>query len=376
MRLNEVHVKDSETYEIELIKVSKVFKDVVAVDDVNIQIKQGEFFSLLGPSGCGKTTTLRMIAGLDTPSSGDILIENEDVTDVPAYHRDVNTVFQDYAIFPHMNVYENIYYPLRMKKISRKEAHDRILNVLNLVNMDGFEHRFSNQLSGGQRQRIALARALVNEPKALLLDEPLGALDFKLRIAMQSALKELQTKLSMTFVYVTHDQTEAITMSDRIAVMNNGKVHQIGTPDEIYNNPTTAFVASFIGKMNFIEGVVTKRHADIIEVNALNTMLICKAGNYDINPDEQVLICIRPEKLHINAGGKQDNEITPVLKRIIFRGNDYEVRAIIGETELRAVMDHQGLKKIGEDSKSINASWDIEDAIVFPIYMKEDLIGY
>ena len=371
-----MHVKDSETYEIELIKVSKVFKDVVAVDDVNIQIKQGEFFSLLGPSGCGKTTTLRMIAGLETPSAGDILIENEDVTDVPAYHRDVNTVFQDYAIFPHMNVYENIYYPLRMRKIARKEAHDRILNVLNLVNMDGFEHRFSNQLSGGQRQRIALARALVNEPKALLLDEPLGALDFKLRIAMQSALKELQTKLSMTFVYVTHDQTEAITMSDRIAVMNNGKVHQIGTPDEIYNNPTTAFVASFIGEMNFIEWVVTKRRADIIEVNALNSMLTCKAGNYDINPDEQVLICIRPEKVHINAGGKQENEITPVLKRIIFRGNDYEVRATIGETELRAVMDHQDLKKIGEDSKSINASWDIEDAIVFPIYMKEDLIGY
>ena len=376
MRLNEVHVKDSETYEIELIKVSKVFKDVVAVDDVNIQIKQGEFFSLLGPSGCGKTTTLRMIAGLETPSSGDILIENEDVTDVPAYHRDVNTVFQDYAIFPHMNVYENIYYPLRMKKIPRKDAHERILNVLKLVNMEGFEHRFSNQLSGGQRQRIALARALVNEPKALLLDEPLGALDFKLRIAMQSALKELQTKLSMTFVYVTHDQTEAITMSDRIAVMNNGKVHQIGTPDEIYNNPTTAFVASFIGEMNFIEGVVTERRENIIKVNALNSVLTCKAGNYDINPDEQVLICIRPEKLHINARGKQDNEIKPVLKRIIFRGNDYEVRAIIGETELRAVMDHQGLKKIGEDSKSISASWDIDDAIVFPIYMKEDLIGY
>ena len=362
--------------EIELINVSKVFKDVVAVDDVNIQIRQGEFFSLLGPSGCGKTTTLRMIAGLETPSSGDILIEHEDVTDVPAYHRDVNTVFQDYAIFPHMNVYENIYYPLRMKKIPRKDAHERILNVLKLVNMEGFEHRFSNQLSGGQRQRIALARALVNEPKALLLDEPLGALDFKLRIAMQSALKELQTKLSMTFVYVTHDQTEAITMSDRIAVMNNGKVHQIGTPDEIYNNPTTAFVASFIGEMNFIEGVVTERRENIIKVNALNSVLTCKAGNYDINPDEQVLICIRPEKLHINARGKQDNEIKPVLKRIIFRGNDYEVRAIIGETELRAVMDHQGLKKIGEDSKSISASWDIDDAIVFPIYMKEDLIGY
>jgi spermidine/putrescine transport system ATP-binding protein len=270
-----VQTKSSDAYEIELIGVSKVFKEVVAVDEVNIRIKQGEFFSLLGPSGCGKTTTLRMIAGLETPSSGEILIEQEDVTDVPAYHRDVNTVFQDYAIFPHMNVYENIYYPLRMKKISRKDAHDKILNILKLVNMDGFEHRFSNQLSGGQRQRIALARALVNEPKALLLDEPLGALDFKLRVAMQSALKELQTKLSMTFVYVTHDQTEAITMSDRIAVMNNGKVHQIGTPDEIYNNPSTAFVASFIGEMNFMEGVVLRRNADTIEVVVLDKKIIC-----------------------------------------------------------------------------------------------------
>jgi spermidine/putrescine transport system ATP-binding protein len=374
--MNEVHVKDSEMNEIELINVSKVFKEVVAVDGVNIQIKQGEFFSLLGPSGCGKTTTLRMIAGLETPSSGDILIEHEDVTNVPAYHRDVNTVFQDYAIFPHMNVYENIYYPLRMKKISRKDAHSKILNILNLVNMDGFEHRFSSQLSGGQRQRIALARALVNEPKALLLDEPLGALDFKLRVAMQSALKELQTKLSMTFVYVTHDQTEAITMSDRIAVINNGRVHQIGTPDEIYNNPNTAFVASFIGEMNFMEGVVLQRHRDTIEVHALENKIICKRGNYDIHPRDKVLVCIRPEKVRINAEGKQENELQPVLKRIIFRGNDYEVRAAVGDTELRAVMDQKGLKRIGDAEDSIQASWDIDDAIVFPIDMKEDLIGY
>jgi spermidine/putrescine transport system ATP-binding protein len=374
--MNEVHKKESDKYEIELKHVSKAFKEVIAVDDVDIQIKQGEFFSLLGPSGCGKTTTLRMIAGLESPSSGDILIEHEDVTDVPAYHRDVNTVFQDYAIFPHMNVYENIYYPLRMKKVSRKDAHNRILSVLKLVNMEGFEHRFSNQLSGGQRQRIALARALVNEPKALLLDEPLGALDFKLRIAMQSALKELQTKLSMTFVYVTHDQTEAITMSDRIAVMANGKVHQIGTPDEIYNNPSTAFVASFIGEMNFMEGEVVEKEDDTLVVRTLGSKVVCMRGSYDINPQDMVLICIRPEKLHINAKTKQDNELEPILKRIIFRGNDYEVRAAVNETELRAIMDHQGFKKIGENSKSIRASWDIDDAIVFPIDMKKDLVGY
>jgi spermidine/putrescine transport system ATP-binding protein len=363
-------------YEIELIDVSKVFKEVVAVDDVNVKIRQGEFFSLLGPSGCGKTTTLRMIAGLEIPSSGDILLEGDDVTDVPAYHRDVNTVFQDYAIFPHMNVYENIYYPLRMKKISRKNARSKILSILKLVNMEGFEHRFSSQLSGGQRQRIALARSLVNEPKALLLDEPLGALDFKLRVAMQSALKELQTKLSMTFVYVTHDQTEAITMSDRIAVMNNGRVHQIGTPDEIYNNPSTAFVASFIGEMNFIEGLVLDSQKDTITVDVQGSRIVCRVGNYDMGPKDRVLICIRPEKVHINPDRKLKNELKLMLKRIVFRGNDYEVKATVGDTEIRAVMDHQGWKRMGDIKDEIRACWEIEDSIVFPIAMMDDLVSY
>jgi spermidine/putrescine transport system ATP-binding protein len=365
-----------EVPEIELNNITKSFKEVVAVDNINISINQGEFFSLLGPSGCGKTTTLRMIAGLETPTSGEILLEGENVTYVPAYHRDVNTVFQDYAIFPHMNVYENIYYPLRMRKIPRKDAHDKILNILKLVNMQGFEKRFSGQLSGGQRQRIALARALVNEPKALLLDEPLGALDFKLRVAMQSALKELQTKLSMTFVYVTHDQTEAITMSDRIAVMNNGKVHQIGTPDEIYNNPTTAFVASFIGEMNFIEGVVREEERDTMKVDVLGHEIICRKGMYDIRPGGEVLICVRPEKVHINPERKMINRLTSVLKRIVFRGNDFEVRAMAGDKEIRAVLDHSGWKRIRDVKNSVVASWDIDDSIVFPVEMKDDLIGY
>jgi len=362
--------------EIELVNITKTFKEVVAVDDVNISIKQGEFFSLLGPSGCGKTTTLRMIAGLETPTSGDILLEGENVTYVPAYHRDVNTVFQDYAIFPHMNVYENIYYPLRMRKIPRKDAHDRILNILKLVNMQGFEKRFSGQLSGGQRQRIALARALVNEPKALLLDEPLGALDFKLRVAMQSALKELQTKLSMTFVYVTHDQTEAITMSDRIAVMNNGKVHQIGTPDEIYNNPNTAFVASFIGEMNFIAGVVREEEKDRMKVDVRGQEIICRKGMYDVRPGGEVLICVRPEKVHINPERKMTNRLPSVLKRIVFRGNDFEVKATVGNKEIRAVMDHNGLKRIQDVEENIVACWDIDDSIVFPLEMRDDLVGY
>jgi spermidine/putrescine transport system ATP-binding protein len=239
---------------IELRGVQKSFDEVVAVHRFDVGIRKGEFFSLLGPSGCGKTTTLRMIAGLEEPSEGQILLEGREVSRTPAYRRNVHTVFQDYALFPHMNVRRNVWFPLKMRGVGLAEAGERIARVLRLVNMEGFERRLPQQLSGGQRQRIALARSLVDSPAALLLDEPLGALDFKLRVAMQKVLKDIQRGVGITFVYVTHDQTEALTMSDRIAVMKDGRVHQIGTPDEIYNLPATAFVASFIGDMNFLRG--------------------------------------------------------------------------------------------------------------------------
>ena len=368
-------VKDG-VFAIELVGVRKAFKEVVAVDTVNLKIRSGEFFSLLGPSGCGKTTTLRMIAGLETPTGGTILLAGEDVTGVPAYHRNVNTVFQDYAIFPHMNVYENIHYPLRMRKIPRKEAHEKIMSVLKLVNMDGFQRRYSSQLSGGQRQRIALARALVNEPKALLLDEPLGALDFKLRVAMQSALKELQKKLSMTFVYVTHDQTEAITMSDRIAVMKSGSVHQVGTPDEIYNNPKTAFVASFIGEMNYIEGRVVETLRDRIGIDALGSTMRCVKGKYDMKKGDGALICVRPEKLCLNSGKKMANEVAAKLKSVVFRGEDYEVKTTLRGVELRAVFDHKEFRRLGGLRPDVKISWQADDAIVFPLDMKRELISY
>ncbi|HEB33205.1 MAG TPA: ABC transporter ATP-binding protein [Spirochaetes bacterium] len=366
----------NEKIEIELRQLSKSFKEVVAVDNVNIRIRKGEFFSLLGPSGCGKTTTLRMIAGLETPTSGDIFLEGKNVTYVPAFNRDVNTVFQDYAIFPHMNVYENIYYPLRMKKIPRKNAHDKIINILKLVSMEGFEHRFSNQLSGGQRQRIALARALVNEPKALLLDEPLGALDFKLRVAMQGALKELQTELSMTFVYVTHDQTEAITMSDRIAVMNDGMTHQIGTPDEIYNNPNTAFVASFIGEMNFIKGVVSESRKDTLVVDVFGNKIQCGKNKYDFGNNDKVLVCIRPENVHVNPVKRMKNEIVTKLKRVVFRGNDFEVKTAVQDVDLSAVLDQKGWKRLDKVDADVKMGWDEEDTIVFPMDMTENMIHY
>lgn len=363
-------------YQIELVDITKRFEKVIAVNNVSLSIKKGEFFSLLGPSGCGKTTTLRIIAGLENPTSGNVILDSKDVTNVPAYRRDVNTVFQNYAIFPHMSVYDNIYFPLKMRKISKKEARPKIERVLKLVNMSGFRYRYSNQLSGGQRQRIALARALVNEPQALLLDEPLGALDFKLRVAMQTALKDIQKDLGITFIYVTHDQTEAITMSDRIAVMQDGITYQIGTPDEIYNKPNSPFVASFIGKMNFLEGKVIKVSPKSIEVKISDFKVYCKKDEYKISEEEIVLVSVRPEKVYINSFKKLPNEIESKLTRIVFRGGDYEVTTAFGDFELLSVVDFKSWDKSHELGDIIKVGWELEDAKVFPIEMKKDIIKH
>lgn len=237
-----------------LERVRKHFGDVVAVAGVDLDVRQGEFFSLLGPSGCGKTTCLRMIAGFEEPTEGRILLQGEDVSRLPAYERDVNTVFQDYALFPHMTVYGNVEYGLRVKGVTGGERQRRVADALAMMRLDRLERRKPGELSGGQRQRVALARALVNQPRVLLLDEPLGALDLKLRQAMQIELKSLQERLSMTFIYVTHDQEEALTMSDRLAVMNQGRIEQVGTPAEVYERPATAFVAGFVGASNVLAG--------------------------------------------------------------------------------------------------------------------------
>jgi putative spermidine/putrescine transport system ATP-binding protein len=234
--------------------VRKTFGEVVAVAGVDLEIRQGEFFSLLGPSGCGKTTCLRMIAGFEEPTAGRILLQGQDVSRLPAYERDVNTVFQDYALFPHMTVYDNVEYGLKVKGIGAGERRRRVAGALAMMRLDRLERRKPGELSGGQRQRVALARALINQPRVLLLDEPLGALDLKLRQTMQVELKTLQERLSMTFLYVTHDQEEALTMSDRLAVMNQGRVEQVGTPAEVYENPATGFVAGFVGASNVLAG--------------------------------------------------------------------------------------------------------------------------
>jgi putative spermidine/putrescine transport system ATP-binding protein len=246
------------TAAVRLRGVSKVFGAVRAVDSLDLDVENGEFFSMLGPSGSGKTTTLRMIAGFELPTEGTVLLEGVDVSRLPPYERDVNTVFQDYALFPHMKVGDNVAYGLMVRKVPKQEARQRVAEVLQMVRLEGYEDRKPSQLSGGQRQRVALARALVNRPKVLLLDEPLGALDLKLREEMQIELKTIQREVGITFIFVTHDQDEALTMSDRIAVFNEGRVEQIGTPAEIYERPATAFVAGFVGTSNVLDGDVAQ----------------------------------------------------------------------------------------------------------------------
>ncbi|KUI22300.1 ABC transporter ATP-binding protein [Mycobacterium sp. GA-2829] len=285
---------------IEIDHVTKRFADYVAVADADFSIASGEFFSMLGPSGCGKTTTLRMIAGFETPTSGAIRLEGTDVSRVPPHKRNVNTVFQHYALFPHMSVWDNVAYGPRSMKKDKAEVKRRVDELLEVVRLTDFAKRKPGQLSGGQQQRVALARALVNYPSALLLDEPLGALDLKLRHAMQFELKRIQREVGITFIYVTHDQEEALTMSDRIAVMNAGNVEQIGTPTEIYDRPSTVFVASFIGQANLWPGRLTAHLGDYVEVEVLGSKLKAKPGDTAIEAGGHATLMVRPERLRVS----------------------------------------------------------------------------
>ena len=242
---------------IELKNIKKCYDDMVVVEDFNLEVQKGEFVTFLGPSGCGKTTTLRMIAGFEFPTEGEILLNGEDISYLPPNRRPINTVFQRYALFPHLNVYDNVAFGLNLKRLPKSQINEKVRQVLEVVDLEGFEKRRISTLSGGQQQRIAIARAIVNEPDILLLDEPLGALDLKMRKEMQLELKSMHESLGITFIYVTHDQEEALTMSDKVVVMSNGMIQQVGTPEEIYNEPKNAFVADFIGESNIFEGKMT-----------------------------------------------------------------------------------------------------------------------
>jgi putative spermidine/putrescine transport system ATP-binding protein len=297
---------------VHLEQLSKRYGDVVAVNGIDLEILDGEFFSMLGPSGSGKTTTLRMIAGFETPTTGRILLHGHDVTELAPFERDVNTVFQDYALFPHMSVADNVAYGLVVRKVPRDERQRRVADALAMVRLEGYDRRRPGQLSGGQRQRVALARALVNRPRVLLLDEPLGALDLKLREEMQLELHQIQQEVGITFVYVTHDQEEALTMSDRIAVFSNGRIEQVGTPADVYERPTTRFVAGFVGTSNLLTGEVSEA-------------IVGRRGTFTI----------RPEKIHLAAPAEEpgEDEISAEgrIRDVIYIGPD--TRYVIALTQ-------------------------------------------
>jgi spermidine/putrescine transport system ATP-binding protein len=294
--------------DVRLDRVTKRFHEVVAVDDLSLEIERGEFFSMLGPSGCGKTTTLRMIGGFEETTAGHVYLGEQDVTDLPPYRRDVNTVFQNYALFPHLNVYENVAFGLRRRKVAETDIRRQVAQMLELVELPGYERRKPAQLSGGQQQRVALARALVNHPRVLLLDEPLGALDLKLRKQMQIELKRIQTEVEITFIYVTHDQDEAMTMSDRIAVMRAGRIDQLGTPDELYERPRTEFVAGFLGVSNLLDGQVEAREGEIAGVR-LSDGSILRVPASATEGLRDVRVGVRPEKLKVTAGASPSDDM-------------------------------------------------------------------
>ena len=307
---------------VELKDISVSFDGEQILNGLNLDIKDKEFITLLGPSGCGKTTTLRLIAGFLEPDSGEVIFENKIINGVPAYKRQVNTIFQRYALFPHLNVYENIAFGLRIKKMKENEIKNKVEEMLSLVNLSGLEKRSIDTLSGGQQQRVAIARAIANHPKVLLLDEPLAALDLKLRKDMQKELKKIQQQLGITFIFVTHDQEEALTMSDRVVVMDGGKIQQVGTPQDIYNEPQNAFVADFIGESNILDGVMPRD----LYVEFSGAGFECLDKGFEEN--ELVDVVVRPEDVDIVPVGK--GQLTGIVTSISFLGVHYEIIVDIG----------------------------------------------
>jgi spermidine/putrescine transport system ATP-binding protein len=328
--------------DVQLVDLVKRFEDVVAVDGINVHIASGEFFSLLGPSGCGKTTTLRLIAGFERPTSGRVLLDGVDVAHTPPHKRNVNTVFQSYALFPHLSVADNVAFGLRFKTVTKAEASGMVGEVLALVRLEGLERRKPSQLSGGQQQRVALARALVLNPAVLLLDEPLGALDAKLRKALQIELKALQEEVGVTFVYVTHDQEEALTMSDRIAVMSAGRIEQIGSPQQVYEEPLTSYVADFLGVSNLMQARAEGRTEGGCRLRIGDFELVGSRGETTARGDVRVVI--RPERVRVGPHEENGrNRIPGMVRRTVYLGSSTQVMVQLahGET-LQAMVQNDG----------------------------------
>ena len=348
--------------DVRLERVSKLFGDAAAVDDLSLDIEEGEFFSMLGPSGCGKTTTLRMIGGFEEPSLGTVYLGGRDVTDLPPYKRDVNTVFQSYALFPHLDVSENVAFGLRRKKVAKDEIASRVKEAMQLVDLKGFETRKPREMSGGQQQRVALARALVNRPKVLLLDEPLGALDLKLRKQMQLELKTIQQEVGITFIYVTHDQEEAMTMSDRLAVMRHGKIEQLGEPEQVYENPATEFVAGFLGASNLLDGEIVGENGTTQVRLTTGEMIGLPTQRIPSAVDKTVRIGVRPEKISIASADTEapagTNSVTGLLRISTYIGvsHQYKIEGP-GAKELTVYVQNLGADAPPAPGEKVRLTW-------------------
>ena len=347
---------------LELKHISKSFSgEEEVLKDISLSIGKGEFITLLGSSGCGKTTTLRIIAGLEIPDSGSVQIDGRDVTSLEPNQRDVNTVFQNYALFPHMTVGENIGYGLKLKKVPKAEIKEKVRQMLELVQLSGYEKRKPSELSGGQKQRVAIARALAGSPKVLLLDEPLGALDLQLRRTMQQELKHLQKQLGITFVYITHDQEEAINMSDRIAVMNKGKFEQIGTPDEIYNHPKTSYVARFVGNANILTGTAEKTDGDMLYIRLNAGSVPVKKGSAAPQKGEEVRIALRSENVRIDETGQEG--LPAIVKEKSFAGGQLRVTLVM-EDGTEVIACRYGIDAALTEGQKVRWSFAPSDAVL------------
>lgn len=359
----------SKVIDVELRGIMKKFQNNVVVQDFNLQVEQGEFIAFLGPSGCGKTTTLNMIAGFLDPDGGDLLIKGQRMNGVPPYKRELGMVFQTYSLFPHMTVAENIAYGLKLRKVGKQEMQERVKRVLELVKLPNVADRYPKQLSGGQRQRIAIARALVIEPSLLLLDEPLSNLDAKLREELRDELKRLHQEIGVTTIFVTHDQEEALALSDRIVVLNHGFVEQIGTPLEIYNQPASEFVHTFIGKTNRMEGEVIAIDADGIKVRTTGGLLIQAAKQArEFSLQQKVIVFVRPEKIKLSDTGVHTgaNQVEGHLQLASFLGSYTECEIVAGKHTLSVKVQMSDKSAEREAGTTVYCNWDAEDVLIMP----------
>lgn len=353
---------------LQLKNLSKDFGEGPVLRSLNLDVYAGEFLTLLGPSGCGKTTTLRIIAGLEQATTGTVFLEGRDVTQTPPEKRPVNTVFQNYALFPHMNVFQNIAYGLRVQKVSKQEQERRVREALALVRLSGYEKRMPSQLSGGQRQRVAIARAVVLQPKILLLDEPLGALDLKLRQEMQKELKQLQQQLGITFIYITHDQEEALNMSSRIVIMRSGIVEQIGTPEDVYERPQTLFAADFIGQSNLLEGVVAKADGQtlVLDVNGVQLPAL-PTETFSPKAGQKAVLCLRPQRIRYGTEPQHGMELQGVIRSKEYAGGMQHTQIALSDTlVLNAVSQSAELDSLPVGS-SVYVGWSVRHAPILPV---------